>query len=64
MKTKRNLFVQTVYLDRNQSIANQVRGYLRGQWVKINGMLARVVNVTDGQAVLYMQRDSMFAVWR
>lgn len=60
----RKLYVQTVFLDRNRSIAAQVRGFLRGQWVKINGMLARVVNVANGNAVLWMQRDGMFAVWR
>lgn len=59
----RKLYVATVYLDRNRSIANQVDGYLRGQWVKLNGMLARVVNVVNGKAVLWMQRDGMFAVW-
>lgn len=62
--TNRKLYVSTVYVDRNKSVAAQVRNYLRGQWVKINGMLARVVNVVDGQAVLWMQRDGMLAVWR
>lgn len=61
--TNRKLFVSTVYVDRNRSVASQVNGYLRGQWVKINGMLARVVNVANGKAVLWMQRDGMFAVW-
>lgn len=59
----RKLYVSTVYVDRNRSVASQVNGYLRGQWVKINGMLARVVNVANGKAVLWMQRDNMFAVW-
>lgn len=58
------LYVPTIYLDRNKSIASQLRGYLRGQWVKINGMLARVVNVTNGNAVLWMKNDNMVAVWR
>lgn len=58
------LYVPTIYLDRNKSIAKQLRGYLRGQWVKINGMVARVVNVTDGNAVLWMKNDNMVAVWR
>jgi hypothetical protein len=59
----RKLYVKTVYIDRNRPIASQVENYLRGQWVKINGMLARVVNVANGKAVLWMQRDNMFAVW-
>lgn len=59
-----NLFVPTVFLDRNRSIADQVRNALRGQWVKINGMMARVVNVTGDTAVLWMQNDKMFAIWR
>lgn len=62
--TNRALYVPTVYIDRNRPVTDQVRGYLRGQWVKVNGMLARVVNVTNNQAVLWMQQDNMFAVWK
>lgn len=60
-----NLYVQTVYVSNNRgdSIADQLRGYLRGQWVRVNGMTARIVNIVNGHAVLWMQRDKMIAVW-
>ncbi len=62
--TKRNLFIKTVYLNSNKSIFNQTRNLLRGQWVFINGMMARVVNNAGGVAVLMMQRDKMVAVFK
>lgn len=62
--TKRNLFVQTVVLDSNKSVFNQTNKLLRGQWVFINGMLARVANTAGSVAVLMMQKDKMLAVFR
>lgn len=58
------LFVPTIYLDRNVSIVKQLAGHIRGQWVKINGMLARIVNVTKDHVVLWMKSDNMVAVWK
>lgn len=59
------LFVKTVYVnnDRGASIYAQLTGYLRGQWVNVNGMLARIVNFVNGKAVLWMKKDDMIAVW-
>lgn len=59
----RGLYVPTIYLDGNVSVAKQTKNLLRGQWVRINDMLARVVNVTEKNAVLWMQSDKMVAVW-
>jgi len=58
-----SLFVNKVAVSSNESIANQLRGYLRGQWVLINGMTARVANHTGSFVALWMQEDKMLAVW-
>lgn len=60
----RNLFVATIVLNSNRMIADQLRGVLRGQWVLINGMMARIVNVTNTNVALWMHRDAMVAVFR
>lgn len=57
-------YVSTVYVSNNKSVTMQLRDYLRGQWVNINGMKARIVNVTKKQTVLYMLKDDMLAVWQ
>lgn len=59
------LFVKTVYItnDNGNSVYAQLTGYLRGQWVNVNGMRARIVNFVNGRAVLWMQSDNMVAVW-
>mgnify|MGYP003688760477 CR=1 FL=1 len=62
--TNRNLFVKTVVLDSNKSVFQQTKNLLRGQWVFINGMMARVANNAGGVAVLMMHRDKMLAVFR
>jgi hypothetical protein len=65
-KTYRNVswFTKTVAVSSNGSVAKQLNGLLRGQWVLINGMMARIVNVTDNAAVLWMHADKMPSIWR
>ena len=48
----RNLFVPTVTLSTNVSIASQLKGALRGQWVILNGFKARVANHVGKSVVL------------
>ena len=57
------LFVTTVYVDDNASIAAQLSCYLRGQWVMIRGMRAWIVQIVNGRAVLWMNKDKMIAVF-
>lgn len=57
------LFVRTVYVNSNTSVAAALAGYLRGQWVNVNGMKARIVNHTRNRVVLWMQDDKMIAVF-
>lgn len=58
------LYVQMVAVRDNASVASQLNGYLRGQWVYINGMRARIVNHVGNQVVLWMNNDKMVAVFR
>jgi hypothetical protein len=57
------LFVKTVIVDNHSSIVSQLSKYLRGQWVMVRGMMARIVNVVNGRAVLWMLKDKMVAVF-
>lgn len=57
------LYVPMLAVSANAPLMNQVRGYLRGQWILINGMKARLVNVTEKNVVLWMKQDNMMAVW-
>jgi hypothetical protein len=58
------LFVPKVYVrDDNNRFADALRGYLRGQWVNVNGMTGRIVNHV-GNAVVIVLRDGMLAVYR
>lgn len=57
------LFVTTVYVDDNAPIAAQLSSYLRGQWLMIRGMKARIVQIVNGRAVLWMNKDKMIAVF-
>lgn len=56
-------FVKTVGVRDDRSIADQLRGYLRGQWVMVRGMRARIVNVVGSTVVLWMKDDKMMAVF-
>lgn len=60
---KRALFVKTVVVSSARSLVAQLKGLLRGQWVLVNGMKARVVNFACGRVVLWMQKDKMCAVF-
>lgn len=62
--TNRKLFVHTVYVKRELSMVDQLRGLLRGNWVRVNGMKARLVSVNDKNVVLWMKSDQMLAVFR
>lgn len=57
------LYVNKIALNSNKPLMGQLRGFLRGQWVLINGMTARIVNVTEKNVVLWMHADKMMAVW-
>lgn len=58
------LFFPKVYVaSPDNRFANQLRGYLRGQWVNVNGMTGRIVNHTVDRVVI-MLVDGMFAVYR
>lgn len=61
----RTVFVKTVYVNRDKSasVAKALKGYLRGQWVEVDGLRARVVNHTGKNVVLWMMADKMVAVW-
>ena len=59
----RKLFVATVIVDRHTTTAMQLKDYLRGQWVMVRGMMARIVNIVNGVAVLWMKKDKMIAVF-
>ena len=54
------LFVKTVIVDAHSSVASQLRGYLRGQWVMVRGMMARIVNIVNGKVVLWMKKDNIY----
>lgn len=59
------LYFPKVYVrdtDANR-FADALRGYLRGQWVNVNGMTGRIVNHV-GDRVVIMLVDGMFAVYR
>lgn len=56
-------FVKAVAVNSNQSVAAQLSRYIKGQWVIINGMMARIVQVVNGRAVLWMKSDKMVAVF-
>lgn len=43
--------------------AQALRGYLRGQWVNVNGMTGRIVNHI-GSRVVVMLAGGMIAVYR
>jgi len=62
--SNRNLFIQTVWVDRNKTVHSQTKNLLRGQWVRVNGMQARVLNILNNRAVLWMQKDKMVAVFQ
>lgn len=57
-------YVKTVGVQSDRSIASQLAGYLKGQWVYVNGMMARIVNHTGSQVVLWMKGDKMLAVFK
>lgn len=61
--TNRKLFVKTVWVKSDMSVARQLRGLLKGQWVNVNGMMARVVNNVGNAVVLWMKSDAMVAVF-
>lgn len=56
-------FVKTIGVDTSKSVARQLFGFLRGQYVYVNGMMARVVNHTGNRVVLWLLRDKNFAVF-
>ncbi len=58
------IYVRMVSVDDNKSVSDQLKGYLRGQWVYIRGMRARIVNHIGNQVVLWMNNDKMIAVFR
>ncbi len=56
-------YVRKVYLSHPENrYASALAGYLRGQWVNINGMTGRIVNHI-GDRVVIMLSDGMFAVY-
>lgn len=58
------LFFPKVYVaSPDNRFAASLRGYLRGQWVNVNGMTGRIVNHI-GDRVVIMLCDGMFAVYR
>lgn len=52
------LYFPKVYVQSdNNRFANALRGYLRGQWVNVNGMTGRIVNHTvDCVVVMLVDR--------
>lgn len=56
-------FVKTVIVDSNAPVASSLSGYLRGQWVFVNGMMARIVNHTGSRVVLWIPKEKDFAVF-
>lgn len=60
------LFIAKIYVDSQKSIYKQLRNVLRGQWIFINGMTGRVVNITDGKVVISFNKtnDVPYAVYR
>jgi len=56
-------YVSMVGVYDDVSASAQLKGYLRGQWVYIRGMRARIVNFVNGRVVLWMKNDKMIAVF-
>lgn len=57
-------YVNKVYLQHPENrYAAALAGYLRGQWVNVNGMTGRIVNHTVDRVVILLS-DGMFAVYR
>lgn len=53
----RNVYVSKVYVQPDLPVLVQLNGAIRGQHVEVNGMRARVANVTDSVVVLAMRND-------
>jgi len=57
----RPIFVKTVIVEEGQSIAEQTFGYLRGQWVFVNGMMGRVANHTGNRVLIWLAKEKTLA---